>query len=189
MSSLEINKIVGAALTAGIVAVASGFVADLLYAPEKLEESVYKVATAESMVEGAAESAAPAESSEAASEDADPLMTLLAAADAAAGQKALKKCTSCHNMDKGGPNKIGPNLWNIVNRQIGGAEGFRYSAALKDKASEVWSYENLDAFLAKPKDWAPGTKMSFGGITKPERRAALVAYLRTLSDSPAALPE
>ena len=189
MSSIEINKIVGAVLTAGIVAVASGFVADLLYEPEMLEESVYKVATAESMAEGAAESAAPAESSETASGDADPFMTLLAAADAAAGQKALKKCTSCHNIDKGGPNKVGPNLWNIVNRRIGGAEGFSYSAALKDKAGEVWSYQNLDAFLAKPKDWAPGTKMAFAGIKKVEQRAALIAYLRTLSDSPAALPE
>ncbi|MFQ6016688.1 MAG: c-type cytochrome [Kiloniellaceae bacterium] len=181
MSSFEINKIIGAILTAGIIATTTGLIAGALYEPEELEENVYKVAVAE---------AAPAAEARAApGSQIEPILPLLAAADPAAGQKATRKCATCHSFDQGGGHKIGPNLWNIVNRPVGGVDAFKYSAALKDKSGEVWSYRNLDAFLAKPKDWAPGTKMTFGGIKDAGQRADLIAYLRSLSDSPAALPE
>ncbi len=85
--------------------------------------------------------------------------------------------------------KIGPNLWDVVERPIASATGFAYSKALKAKSGAPWSYESLDGFLTKPKAWAPGTKMSFAGLRKPEQRAAVIAYLRSLSDSPAALPD
>ena len=131
----------------------------------------------------------------AAARDAEPaeapmdVAALLAAADPAAGAKAVRRCTACHTLDKGGKHRLGPNLWNLVGRPVGSAAGYGYSDALKAKSGETWSYDNLDAFLTRPKDWAPGTKMSFAGIKKPGQRADLIAHLRSLSDNPAALPE
>jgi len=182
-SSLESNKIAAAVLTAGVVAMLSGFVAELLYHPRvELEENAYVVAAADS---GEAESA-PAMAEAPAIE---PIGALLAAADAAAGEKVAKKCTACHSFDEGGANKVGPALYDIVNRPIGGHGGFGYSEVLAAMSSDTWTFENLNAFLLKPKDFAPGTKMSFAGLKKTDDRANLLAYLRSLSGSPAALPE
>ncbi len=181
-SSLESNKIAAAVLTAGVVAMLSGFVAELLYHPQvELDENSYVVAASDGgEAPMAAAAAAPA---------LEPLGALLAAADPAAGEKVAKKCTACHSLDDGGPNKVGPTLYDIVNRPIGGHAGFGYSDVLAGMSSDTWTYENLNAFLAKPKDFAPGTKMSFAGLKKTGDRANLVAFLRSLSGSPAALPE
>ncbi len=187
MSGLEVNKVVAAVLTAGIVASFSGFVAYLLVQPEELAEDAYPVtvvAAATSPAGAPAADVAAAEASEPGS-----VLPLLAAADLAAGEKVLRKCTSCHTVDEGGANRIGPNLWNLVDRPIASVDGFSYSKSLQEKSGDGWSYENLDGFLAKPKDWAPGTKMSFAGLKKIEDRANLIAYLRSLSGSPAPLPE
>ena len=181
MDSLEINKIIAAVLTTGIVAMFSGFVASSVVHPEELDEPVYLAAGA--AVEEAAGEVLPEEA------PAETVVALLAAADAAAGQAVAKKCKACHTFDQGGANRLGPNLWGIVNRQIAGVADFNYSPALRDLAGGEWTFEDLDAFLTKPKDYAKGTKMSFGGLKKPEVRANLIAYLRSLSDSPAALPE
>ncbi|MEE8501694.1 MAG: cytochrome c family protein [Kiloniellales bacterium] len=178
MSSIEINKIVAAILTAGIVAGVSGFLADALVNPHELEEPVYVVA-----------GAASDESMDETAPEAPDLGTLMAAADAASGEKGAKKCTSCHTFNQGGADKQGPNLWNIVNRGIGSDSDFSYSDALKGMSDQQWTFENLSAFLEKPKGFAPGTKMSFAGVKKPKARAGLLAYLRTLSDSPAPMPE
>ncbi len=112
---------------------------------------------------------------------------LLASADIGAGQKAFKKCASCHSTDKGGKNKVGPNLWDIVGNAKAGKEGYKYSGALKGLGGE-WTYNDLDDFLANPRGFAKGTKMSFSGVTKEGQRAALIAYLRSLSDQPKPLP-
>ena len=181
MDSLEINKIIAAVLTTGIVAMFSGFVASSVVDPEELEEPVYLVAGA--AIEEAVEEVLPEEA------PAETVVALLAAADAAAGQAVAKKCKACHTFDQGGANRLGPNLWGIVNRQIAGVAGFNYSPALQGLSGGEWTFEDLDAFLTKPKDYAKGTKMSFGGLKKPKDRANLIAYLRSLSDSPAALPE
>ena len=180
MSSLEMNKIAGAVLLAGVIAMSSGFIAELLSHHGKLAEPVYVIAGSD---DGDASGAAEADSGP------ESALPLLAAADPAAGEKVAKKCTACHTFDEGGANKIGPNLWNIVDRAIASSDGFSYSGALQDMASESWTYEALDGFLAKPKDWAPGTKMSFAGLSKVADRAALIVYMRGLSASPAALPE
>ncbi|MFM9844341.1 MAG: c-type cytochrome [Dongiaceae bacterium] len=116
------------------------------------------------------------------------LAALLAAADPAQGQTVAKKCAACHNFEKGGPNKVGPNLWAIVGAKHAHKEDYAYSEIIKSMADKEWSYAELDAFLAAPKTYAPGTKMTFVGIKKPEDRAALIAYLRSLSDSPKPLP-
>lgn len=180
-SSLEGNKIVAAVLTAGVIAMFSGFAAELLYHPEQLEENVYVVVAAEGGTEAEAEvAAAPALA---------PIGPLLAAADPANGEQVARKCTACHTFNEGGPTRVGPNLYDIVNRRITDYEGFSFSDALVAKADQVWDYENLNAFLHRPRDWAPGTKMSFAGLRKDGDRADIIAYMRGLSGNPAPLPE
>ena len=99
-----------------------------------------------------------------------------------------RACGTCHSFDQGGPNKVGPNLWNIVNRPVAAAEGFRFSEALTGRGGE-WTYEELNGFLAKPREWVPGTAMTYAGMRSPDDRANMVAWLRSLSDDPAPLPE
>ncbi len=111
----------------------------------------------------------------------------MAKADATAGAAVFKKCQACHSGEKGGPNKVGPDLWGIVNRPIAGHEGFSYSAALKDFSkggSVVWDFEHLNHFLAGPKAYVAGTAMGFAGVKKDDERANLIAYLRSLPDTP-----
>ncbi len=179
-SSLESNKIAAALLTAGVIAMFSGFAAELLYHPEQLEENVYTVA--------GAEGDAPAEVAEA-PPALEPIGPLLASADPAAGESVARKCTACHSFDEGGPTKVGPNLYEIVNRQITSYEGYSFSDALLEKADQVWDYENLNGFLHRPREWAPGTKMSFAGLRSEQERADIIAYMRGLSGSPAPLPQ
>ena len=114
--------------------------------------------------------------------------TLLASADPAAGEKVFGKCKACHNAEKGGANQVGPNLWNVVGAPIGHHEGFPYSAAIEAKSGEKWTYDELNVYLTSPKAFAPGTKMTFPGLSKPEDRANVIAYLRTRNDSPPPLP-
>ncbi len=112
---------------------------------------------------------------------------MLASADIARGKIVAKQCGICHSLNKGGGKKIGPNLWNIINAPKARAKGFRYSKAMA-KAGGNWGYEELASFFANPRKAIPGNKMTFGGVKKPSDRAALIAYLRTLSDNPAPLP-
>lgn len=177
-SSLEGNKIFAAILTAGIIAVGAGVFAGILYHPKELEQAAYAVPLGDDDAEPAEEEVV----------EVVPIGVLLASADAAAGEKAAKKCGACHSFDEGGANKVGPALWDIVNRTIGGHDGFGYSDTLAGHGG-AWDYEALDGFLADPKGWAPGTKMNFAGVKKPEERADLIAYMRSLSNAPAPLPE
>jgi cytochrome c len=115
------------------------------------------------------------------------LSALLGAADPAAGEKVFGKCKACHTVEQGGKNKVGPNLWNVVGRSKASVDGFSYSTALSDHGGE-WSYDDLNAFLTSPKDYAPGTKMTYAGLKKATDRAAVIKYLREQSDSPKPLP-
>ncbi|MFO1071009.1 MAG: cytochrome c family protein [Geminicoccaceae bacterium] len=177
-SSLEGNKVLGAILTAGIIASGAGFASRILYSPHMLEEPVFKVAVEDT-------TAAETEAAEATPET--PLPVLLAAASAEAGEKVSKKCASCHDFSNGGPNKVGPNLWGVVGRPVGKHEGFAYSEAMAGHGGN-WTWDDLNHFITAPKDYMPGTKMSFAGLSKDTERADLLAYLRTLSDSPVELP-
>jgi cytochrome c len=111
------------------------------------------------------------------------MVEMIAAADPATGEKVFGKCKACHGVEQGGPNKLGPNLWDVIGRPKAAAEGFSYSAALKGLGGE-WTYEALDKYLENPKAVAPGTKMSFAGLSKPQDRAAVIAYLRAHGDNP-----
>ena len=111
----------------------------------------------------------------------------LASASTEKGGKQFKKCKACHTTNKGGKNGVGPNLWDVVGRAKGTLPGYRFSDALRDKGG-AWTYDDLERFLTKPKDFAPGTKMTFAGLKKPAERANVVIFLRSLSESPKPLP-
>ncbi len=169
------NKIVGAVLMAGLIAMLSGFIADLLVKPQHLAEGALEAALPEADAGGAAPPPAVA--------GPEPIAALLAAADADAGQRLAKRCSACHSFDDGGPKKVGPNLWNLIGRPVAGVAGFQYSRALSDVGG-VWGYEEMNEFIYKPRQFAPGTKMSFPGLKKADDRANLIAWLRSLSASP-----
>ncbi|AWN36849.1 c-type cytochrome [Methylobacterium radiodurans] len=176
MDSFELNKVAGAVLGAVLFAVGSGFVAELIYHPKPAGKAGYD------LPEPPPESGAPAEAAK-----VEPIAVRLASANVEKGQGGTKACQACHSFEKGGPNKVGPDLWEIVERAKGGHGGFEYSAGLKEKGG-TWTYDDLDHFLASPKGFIKGTKMAFAGISSPQERANVIAYLRTLSDSPKPLP-
>jgi cytochrome c len=178
MSGLDLNKFVGAALVVALSVVVINMIGNTLVYPRG------EVAAVAVAAKAPAKPAAPAAKQKVGLTAVTPLLT---AADIEAGMKVAKKCAACHTLTKGGKNKIGPGLWNIVGAKKADVAGFSYSSAMKDKGGE-WSYENLNAFLFKPKAYLPGTKMSFGGLKKAKDRANLIAYLRSLADTPAPLP-
>jgi cytochrome c len=174
-SNLESNKIFAAILVAGIVAMLSGFVAELLVHPHDLETDAVAVEGAPENTGGTAVAAGP-----------EPILHLIATADVTQGQKISKACAACHNFEQGAGAKVGPDLWDVVGRAKG-HEDFAYSEGLKN-AGGTWTYEDLNKFLWKPKAFVPDTKMNYIGLKKPEDRAAMIAWLRTLSGSPKTLP-
>ncbi|MHB0951351.1 MAG: c-type cytochrome [Allorhizobium sp.] len=178
-----VNMGVGALLGTVFVLMTVSIASEGIFRSEKPEKEGYAI-----VAEGTAEGAAGAETAAAVE---TPIATLMASADAAAGEVVFKKCVSCHTGDKGGANKVGPNLFGVVERPVASHEGFGYSAAMKDFSkggAETWTYENLNKFLTSPKKFVAGTAMGFAGLKKEEERANLIAYLRTLSDAPVALP-
>ncbi|MEM9734481.1 MAG: cytochrome c family protein [Pseudomonadota bacterium] len=180
MDSFEWNKIFGAGLAAAFVVLGLNFMSDGIFSDGAPE-------TAGFAIEGGpveTTAAAPAEP-----EGPEPIAPLLASADIADGQKIARKCAACHVFVEGGQNKVGPGLYGIVNQAIASVEGFGYSSALKAYGDgKVWSYEELNGFLYKPKAHVKGTSMGFAGIKKDDERAAMIAYLRSLAAEPAPLP-
>ncbi|MFK4793496.1 c-type cytochrome [Sphingobium sp. ZW T5_29] len=116
------------------------------------------------------------------------LGTLLATANLDTGKAKVQLCVSCHDLARGGPNRIGPNLWDVVGRGVATQAGFAYSPAMKGHGG-TWGYHDLFEFLASPARDVPGTKMAFAGLRKPEDRAALIRYLATLGDGAPPLPQ
>lgn len=178
MNMMEFNKIFAALLVAGIIASLSGFITKELMHSEHPEEHAYKIEG----VEEAGGHDAPAKP-----KTAEPVLAMIAGADIAQGEKLSRVCAACHSFTKGGANGTGPNLWGVVGAQKGYHAGFSYSKAIEEKGGS-WDYASLNQFLWKPKAFVDGTKMNFIGLKKPEDRAAIIAWLRTLSDSPAPLP-
>lgn len=180
MDSFEINKILGAILGTLLFVMGLGFLAEAIYHPIEDRGPGFTLAVAEAG-EGAGAEAAPAVAD---------IGTLLASADPAKGQADAKVCASCHNFGEGEANKTGPLLYGVVGRVIGSHEGFAYSEGMlaHQAKGDVWSYENLNAFLTSPKSFTPGTKMSFSGIKDDAQRADVIAYLSTLSATPVPFP-
>lgn len=178
MDSFELNKILGALLATCLGVLTLNIAAGAIFTPGKMEKPGYAIAVPDKP--GATETAKP--------EPAEPLPVRLAASDPQKGQAAAKQCTACHTFEKGGLNRVGPNLYDIVGRAKATVGGFNYSAALKGKGG-TWTYEDLDLFLANPKGYIPGTTMGYAGLARGGQRADLINYLHTLADSPVPLPK
>ena len=168
MKDLELNKIAAAILVAGLIALASGKFADALYHPKEAEKRGFEIEVVEAPVAG-----------EEVEEVVIEIPALMASADAAKGLSLTKKCVACHSFDAGGPNKVGPKLYGVFNRQIASVGDYAYSDALK-AIDAKWNEEQLFAFIESPRKYAPGNKMGYAGLRKPEDRANLVAYLKQL---------
>lgn len=182
MDSFEFNKIAGATLTALLVTTVIGFIGNGIIHPVYLEKPVVVIQGVKA--EAAAAPAKPAE--------IEPVTPLLAKANVTAGQTTFKQCLVCHNDQKGGANHIGPNLWGVVGRKKASEPGFDYSEAMKKFATQqpdTWTYEEINKFIAGPRERVPGTKMTFAGLPNVQDRANVIAYLRTQSDSPEPLPQ
>jgi cytochrome c len=180
MDSFEINKLLGALLGAVFIVFSVSLVADTIFYSPTPYTPGYVIEVPEEAA------AAPGEVVE-----GPNVLALIAEADVTAGEAAFRRCVSCHTPDEGGPNRVGPNLWNTVMQPITHAEGFNYSSAMREFAAqeEIWTYEHLAGFLENPRGYVPGTTMAFAGIRNVEEKANLIAYMRTLSNDPAPLPE
>jgi cytochrome c len=178
MDSFELNKILGAVLATCIVVLVTSFTASALFASKPPEKPGFAIAAKE---EGAGKEAAPAAA------PSEPIEKLLQTASAEKGQAAAKVCQTCHTFEKNGPNRVGPNLFGIVNDHKGEGRGFNFSAAMKAKGG-TWTDDDLNQFIANPKAFVPGTAMGFAGIQKDSQRADVIAYLHTLADTPVPLP-
>ncbi len=181
MDSFELNKIIGAILGTLLFVMGIGFLAEGIYTPIKDNGPGYELPGAPDEPSGDTTTPEAAVVS---------IGTLLASASATEGEKSAKKCLACHDFNAGGPNKTGPNLYDVVERLIGSHEGFAYSAGMEEHKAkgDTWTYENLNAFITTPKAFTPGTKMTFAGVKNDQERANIIAYLATLSASPKPFP-
>ena len=176
MWSMNTNKYLGGALLVAWLLLIVDFVGDQLVPP--MEPVVSTAAASITPVAVAKKTAVPEQ----------PLPVLLVSATVDKGAKVAKKCASCHSFSKGGKNKVGPNLYNIMGADRGIVDGFNYSAAIKAMGGK-WGYDDMNKFLKKPKEFMKGTKMTFSGLKKSKDRAAVIVYMRTQADTPVPLPQ
>lgn len=178
---MNYNLYAGAFLGTVFIAMTLGIASDGIFHEEEPEQQGFAII----VEEGTSTAVAAAEE-----EELGEIGPLLASADIAKGESAFRKCSACHNDEAGAANKVGPNLWGVVNRVAGAYPDFNYSSALTEYASDgkAWDFEALNRFLYKPKDYIPGTSMGFAGLSRESERADLIAYLRTTADNPVPLP-
>lgn len=180
--NLYTNTAAGALLVTVFVMMSVSIASEGIFHSEAPEKPGFEIIAAEEPADGGAVPEVAAV----------PIAELLAKADASAGATVFKKCQSCHSIEKGGPNKVGPDLWGVIARPIASHEGFAYSAAMKDFSEggkQVWDFEHMNKFLTAPKAYIKGTAMGFAGIKNDSDRANLIAYIHEQADSPVPLPD
>ena len=170
------NKIIVSIIFAVILVVGINKTAEVIYSVEKPEKSAYQTTNVASTNVSETET----------NSEAGNIMSLFASASASDGEKVFKKCAACHSISKGGGNKIGPALYNILGRQAGSLSDYKYSKGMIAYGKK-WTPEEMDGFLAQPKKWVKGTKMSYAGLKDPKERAALILYMNKNADSPLTL--
>jgi len=168
------NKIIVSIVFAIILVVGINKIADVIFYVEKPEKSAYQVASVTTVASTA--------SAEASSETGN-IMAVFASTSAAEGAKVFKKCAACHSIAEGGKNKIGPALWGVLGRQAGSLPDYKYSKAMVAHGKK-WSFEEMNGFLIKPKDWIKGTKMSYAGLKSEKERAAVILYMNQNTNNP-----
>ena len=176
MDSFEINKVIAAVLVVFLIVFGIGKISDIVFHVEKPNTSAYKVEFAEE--DGSATST---------SVQTVDIAALLALGTVEHGQKIFKKCSACHSIKKGGRNNIGPALYNVLGRNMGALEDYKYSKALI-AFGKNWTFDEMNSFLIKPTSYIKGTKMAFAGLKKEKDRASVILYMNANSDSPLNLP-
>ena len=179
MDSFELNKIIAAVLMVALLVIGIGKLSKIVFHVEKPKVPGYVVEVDEVVT-------ASTSSKEVAEKKVD-IAALMAMGDIVSGEKIFKKCAACHSIVKGGKNNIGPALYNVVGRQVGGVSDYKYSKALASYGKS-WTFEELNGFLLKPAKWIKGTKMAYAGLRKEKDRASIIKYLNQNSDSPKTLP-
>ena len=179
MDSFELNKIIAAVLMVALLVIGIGKLSDIIFHVEKPKTPGYSVDVEQAINVNAT-------TSETVEEKID-IAAFMAMGDLAVGEKVFKKCAACHSIIKGGKNNIGPALYNVVGRQVGIINDYKYSKALSGYGKE-WTFEELNGYLLKPAKWIKGTKMAFAGLRKEKDRASVILYLNQNSDSPLPLP-
>jgi cytochrome c len=179
MDSFELNKIIAAVLMVVLLVIGLGKIADVVFYVKKPEKLGYQVKVESQLSSNTSEAVEVAEKID--------IVAIMALGDVASGEKIFKKCAACHSINKGGKNKIGPALYNVVGRAVGVVNDYKYSKALASYGKE-WTFEELNGFLQKPASYLKGTKMSYAGLRKEKDRASVIKYLNQKSDSPKQLP-
>jgi cytochrome c len=179
MDSFELNKIIAAILMVALLVIGLGKIADSVFYVKKPENPGYQVEVENQLTSITTKAAEVVEKID--------IAAIMALGDVTSGEKIFKKCAACHSINKGGKNKIGPALYNIVGRAVGGVDDYKYSKALASYRKE-WTFEELNGFLLKPASYIKGTKMSYAGLRKEKDRASVIKYLNQNSDSPKPLP-
>jgi cytochrome c len=179
MDSFELNKIIAAILMVALLVIGLGKIADSVFYVKKPKKPGYQVEVESQLTSVTSEVAKVVEKID--------IAAIMALGDVTSGEKIFKKCAACHSINKGGKNKIGPALYNVVGRAVGGVDNYKYSKALASYGKE-WTFEELNGFLLKPASYIKGTKMSYAGLRKEKDRASVIKYLNQKSDSPKPLP-
>ena len=180
MDSFEINKIIAAVLMVALLIIGIGKLSSVIFHVEKPKTPGYAIEVEQAV-------ATSTQSSPEITEEKVDIVSLMAMGDVNNGEKIFKKCAACHSIVKGGANKIGPALYNVVGRKVGDVSDYKYSKALSGYGKE-WTFEELNGYLIKPAKWIKGTKMAFAGLRKEKDRASVIKYLNQNSDSPVPLP-